>query len=165
MASQAQSCLGTLWGDRQAPPRRALAPEGIPWGIYARLADISPAGVLYTPMATGTHHPVNRVDQILQERNPVHGSFRDNANIAQDIKQIYRDSPNWKHLRPVHQEALEMIALKLSRILSGNPNELDHWLDIAGYAQLAVNWTGRIDVEAPNRAAEGGKTNGEGSSS
>jgi hypothetical protein len=30
-----------------------------------------------------------------------------------------------------------MIALKLSRILSGKPDEQDHWDDIAGYARLA----------------------------
>jgi hypothetical protein len=29
----------------------------------------------------------------------------------------------------------------------------------------ALAWDSQIDVEAPNRAAEGGKTNGEGSSS
>ena len=30
-----------------------------------------------------------------------------------------------------------MIALKLSRILSGQSNFKDHWDDIAGYAKLA----------------------------
>jgi hypothetical protein len=39
-------------------------------------------------------------------------------------------------LIPVHREALDMIALKLSRILSGQANFKDHWDDIAGYAKL-----------------------------
>ena len=30
-----------------------------------------------------------------------------------------------------------MISTKLARIASGNPNELDHWKDIAGYADLS----------------------------
>jgi hypothetical protein len=33
-------------------------------------------------------------------------------------------------------EALEMICTKIARILSGNPNDPDHWKDIAGYAEL-----------------------------
>jgi hypothetical protein len=35
-------------------------------------------------------------------------------------------------------EALDMIALKLSRILSGQANFKDHWDDIAGYAKLGA---------------------------
>jgi hypothetical protein len=33
---------------------------------------------------------------------------------------------------------LEMIAHKIARILSGDPNHRDHWEDIAGYAELVV---------------------------
>ena len=29
-----------------------------------------------------------------------------------------------------------MIIAKLSRIIYGNPNHADHWIDIAGYAKL-----------------------------
>ena len=34
----------------------------------------------------------------------------------------------------VHQHALDMIAVKLGRILAGDPNYVDNWRDIAGYA-------------------------------
>jgi hypothetical protein len=37
-----------------------------------------------------------------------------------------------------HKEALDMIALKLSRILSGQANFKDHWLDLSGYSLLAA---------------------------
>jgi hypothetical protein len=37
---------------------------------------------------------------------------------------------------PIQVEALEMIAHKIGRILSGDPNHQDHWDDIAGYAKL-----------------------------
>jgi hypothetical protein len=33
-------------------------------------------------------------------------------------------------------EALEMIASKMSRIVNGNPDKVDNWDDIAGYAKL-----------------------------
>ena len=31
-----------------------------------------------------------------------------------------------------------MIAHKIGRILAGDPNHIDHWLDIAGYATLVA---------------------------
>lgn len=74
-------------------------------------------------------------DPLLQEREKTHGSFDRNAFISQDIKTIFA-----KHgqgdLDYVHREALDMIALKLSRILSGQSHFKDHWDDIVGYAKL-----------------------------
>jgi hypothetical protein len=50
-----------------------------------------------------------------------------------------RQSSGWDHLGNEHAEALEMIAMKIARILSGNPNFSDHWEDIEGYARLVSN--------------------------
>jgi hypothetical protein len=50
-----------------------------------------------------------------------------------------RQSSGWDHLGNEHAEALEMIAMKIARILSGNPNFADHWEDIEGYARLVSN--------------------------
>jgi hypothetical protein len=36
-------------------------------------------------------------------------------------------------------EALEMIVHKIGRIVNGNPNKVDHWVDIAGYAKLVAD--------------------------
>jgi hypothetical protein len=36
----------------------------------------------------------------------------------------------------MQREALDMILHKIARIVNGNPNETDHWHDIAGYATL-----------------------------
>lgn len=38
----------------------------------------------------------------------------------------------------VHMEAIEMIFHKIGRIGAGNPNFVDHWEDIAGYATLVA---------------------------
>ncbi len=35
-------------------------------------------------------------------------------------------------------EALEMIIHKVGRIVNGNPDKIDHWIDIAGYAKLVA---------------------------
>lgn len=40
-------------------------------------------------------------------------------------------------MNPVHREALDMMACKISRILSGQSGFEDHWADIEGYARLA----------------------------
>jgi hypothetical protein len=75
-------------------------------------------------------------DPLLVERNKTHGSFRLNATISQALKSAMYG----KGVRPdndVFCEALDMIALKLSRILSGQADYKDHWDDIAGYAKLA----------------------------
>lgn len=37
------------------------------------------------------------------------------------------------------REALDMICHKMARILNGDPNYRDSWVDIAGYAMLVAN--------------------------
>lgn len=75
-------------------------------------------------------------DVLLNERGSTHGSFTDNARISQTMKRYFREN-GWESLSSVQQEALDMIALKISRILSGKADEADHWADIQGYAKLA----------------------------
>jgi len=77
-------------------------------------------------------------DPILQTREKTHGSFELNADISQNLKGIFRAELGSTVLPPAQREALDMIALKLSRILSGQANFEDHWLDIAGYAKLGM---------------------------
>lgn len=74
-------------------------------------------------------------DPLLNERAKTHGSFEMNARISQDIKKLFHDYGSGS-LGPIQREALDMIALKLSRILSGYQLYKDHWDDIAGYAKL-----------------------------
>ena len=82
--------------------------------------------------------PEMTTEDILEERAGTHGSFKDNARISQAIKALFVAQPGWHSLTPVQREALDMVALKASRILSGHANEADHWFDISGYAQLAA---------------------------
>lgn len=79
-------------------------------------------------------------DPLLQERAKTHGPFKTNAAISQRIKGLIRNSEMETNdmLSDVHREALDMIALKISRILSGQSRFKDHWDDIAGYAKLGA---------------------------
>jgi Domain of unknown function (DUF6378) len=82
---------------------------------------------------------------VLTARNKTHGSFAENARHSQDLKRQFHAAPCWNGLHDVHKEALHMIALKLSRILSGQAEFDDHWTDIEGYARLGRNACGRRD--------------------
>src|SRR6266403_2258391 len=76
---------------------------------------------------------------LLTDRHSTHGSFEDNARISQGLKEWMRGSPGWSKLTDVEREAMDMIALKFSRVLSGKSLEKQHWEDIVGYGQLVLN--------------------------
>jgi hypothetical protein len=75
---------------------------------------------------------------LLETRGTTHGRFADNAKFAQALRSIWRQSPHWERMPEEHREALDHMAGKLSRILSGQSRFRDHFDDIAGYAQLAA---------------------------
>ena len=79
---------------------------------------------------------VTAVDTTLTERGEKYGSYPEQCRITQNIKRAMVDSPNWAELSDDKKEALEMIALKIGRILNGDPEYADSWHDIAGYAKL-----------------------------
>ena len=79
---------------------------------------------------------VPTTQEILDARGKEYGSFAEHARITQNIKDAYKDSPNWDKLPPAMKESLEMNAHKVSRILNGNMNNKDSWQDIEGYTKL-----------------------------
>ena len=76
------------------------------------------------------------VEAITAERGEQYGDFTDQAHIAQDLKDYMRLMPGWAYLQPHQRESLDMIQHKISRILNGDPNIVDSWADIAGYAHI-----------------------------
>lgn len=79
------------------------------------------------------------IQKILAERKKTHGSFEISSYTSQTLKDNMRDTPNWAELDMDQKECLDMIAHKIARILCGNPNEQDHYLDMSGYCTLIVN--------------------------
>lgn len=79
------------------------------------------------------------IDAVLAERGNRYGKFTGHAKIAQDLKQIMHDTSNWKILAPDQKEALEMVMHKVGRILNGDPNYDDSWIDIGGYSKLVAD--------------------------
>lgn len=76
------------------------------------------------------------INETLTDRDQKYGTFIGNAGIAQELKQVLYSSPNWDLLRADQAEALEIIASKIARMLNGDPNYIDNWHDIQGYARL-----------------------------
>ena len=76
------------------------------------------------------------IDKTLETRGNNYGNFADNAMITQNIKTAMRDSQNWAILDEDKKECLEMVAHKIGRILNGDPDYHDSWLDIIGYVTL-----------------------------
>lgn len=81
---------------------------------------------------------MSKVNEILDERAKTHGDFTDVAGTAQSIKAIIAAGASHKKLSLSQKEALDMIASKTARIVEGDPNHVDSWQDISGYAELVV---------------------------
>lgn len=76
-------------------------------------------------------------DALIEERGETHGSWERQARLAQTLKGcITMTQEPIRTLSKGQREAIDMICVKLSRIVVGNPNEADHWRDIQGYARL-----------------------------
>jgi hypothetical protein len=78
-------------------------------------------------------------NELLAERGKTHGDFTYHAQVVQELKAVMAAQPNYKRLSRVQREALEMIVHKIGRILAGDPDHKDHWLDIGGYSRLAAD--------------------------
>jgi len=84
---------------------------------------------------------VSGVGKVLDEREAQYGSYMQVSDTAIRIKGIMHNAVarNEAHLYPDQLQALDMIATKISRIVNGNPNHTDSWIDIAGYATLVAD--------------------------
>lgn len=77
-------------------------------------------------------------DTILEARGKVYGAFDDHAEISQGLKLELNQLESWNRLDADQKEALEMICHKMARIMNGDPDYVDNWADIAGYARLVA---------------------------
>jgi hypothetical protein len=81
------------------------------------------------------------IDGTLDERAQDYGKFKDGAALMQGIKRLLADHARAhdKTFADDQWEALEMIVHKMARIVNGNPDKVDSWTDIAGYAKLVAD--------------------------
>lgn len=85
--------------------------------------------------------PVPDVNATLDARAVNYGKFKDGAALMQSLKRSLAEhaAKHGKSFADDQWEALEMIVHKIGRIVNGNPDVVDHWVDIAGYATLVAD--------------------------
>ncbi len=79
------------------------------------------------------------IDEVLKERGKRYGSFSYHARVTQDLKLVIFQNKARRDFLPDQAEALEMICHKIGRIVAGDANYADSWIDIAGYAKLVAD--------------------------
>ncbi len=75
----------------------------------------------------------------LKERGDRYGAFEDHARLCQGLKDVMKDGRSWNRCSHSQKQALEVIADKIARMLNGDPDYDDNWIDIIGYSQLVLN--------------------------
>jgi hypothetical protein len=84
--------------------------------------------------------PSTNVDEVLNDRAKDYGKFIEGAEIMQMLKRMVHGYIE-KRGTPLafdQREAIDMMIHKLGRVINGNPDKVDHWTDIAGYATLVA---------------------------
>ena len=83
----------------------------------------------------------DQVDETLDARAVEYGKFIEGAEVMQMLKRVVLNALNNRDKTLAHDqaEAMDMIIHKIGRIVNGNPDVVDHWLDIAGYAKLVAD--------------------------
>jgi hypothetical protein len=81
----------------------------------------------------------NDIAATLVQRGNRYGKFTGHAKITQTLKKAMRATDNWEKLSDDQKESLEMVAHKIGRVLNGDPDYDDSWIDIAGYAKLVAD--------------------------
>ena len=76
------------------------------------------------------------INDTLSERGEKYGPFSNQAKIVQELKRIVERDAGYRRLNDYQREALAVILHKIGRIVNGDPNHVDNWHDIAGYATL-----------------------------
>lgn len=81
------------------------------------------------------------ITQTLTERGQRYGKFTGHAEVTQMLKTVVATAlrKRDKTLAPDQQEAMDMILHKIGRIVNGDPDYDDSWVDIAGYAKLVAD--------------------------
>jgi hypothetical protein len=84
---------------------------------------------------------MSNINETLDERGRRYGKFTGHAAVTQSLKEVIRHFSEQRKLEllPDQQEALDMICHKIGRIINGDPNYSDSWIDIAGYAKLVAD--------------------------
>ena len=77
-----------------------------------------------------------QAQKIIDIREETHGDYTHTAATIMGLQDILQSGSKWKQLTYQQRHGLEMILVKLGRMVNGNPHHSDHIDDIIGYATL-----------------------------
>lgn len=89
------------------------------------------------------------LEQTIAQRRGRYGPLIESGEVAMKLEDYLRSLPGWERLAYDQREALAMVMHKISRIMCGDPDYDDSWIDIAGYVQNVVN---RLRAEQANKS-------------
>ena len=123
---------------------RKLLAEGLSVKEIATKTKAPPSMIYTLRKKLGTTSKDAKIQQIkdvvdlITERGTRYGFFIGQATISQELKKVVYAGLNrsGNKLDNDQLEALDMIVHKIARIVNGDPNYSDSWVDIAGYAKL-----------------------------
>lgn len=121
---------------------QALHDEGTRAGIEAAAHRELGAREERAPQKFSVPEPKG-VEATLAERGAHYGDFTDLAKICDALIGIAEANSaavkvptSWDRMKPFQRQAVRVIMEKLARILSGDPDYVDNWHDLQGYAKL-----------------------------
>lgn len=134
--------------DVELPEDESLWNPEAPPQIFERREPIDdePEPTLGQPPRSAQWKDPDDVSKTIAVRSSNYGLYEDQAAVELQIKEAFENTPNWHKLKPDARCALDMIATKTSRILTGKPDLHDSWHDIEGYAHLVAERIKR-DIE------------------
>lgn len=80
----------------------------------------------------------NTPEMAVAIRGSSHGDWDKSAEFMSEVKGMMKMTPNWSDMPARQREALEMVVHKVSRILHGDYNDPEHWVDAGGYLKLGT---------------------------
>lgn len=107
-----------------------LADEG------AKIETNSGESAAHDAVVDSSHAVDSDVASTLAERQKRYGSFCDVANTTDGMLAYIDQLEGFQEAESDQREAARMILQKLARAFSGDPDYIDNWHDIQGYAKL-----------------------------
>ena len=104
------------------------------------MSDAQRAQTEWVKDTTRAPTPTNLSDT-LDARGRRYGTFVGHAAVTQKLKRVIRGALalRAKQLDDDQLEAFEMICHKIGRIVNGDPDYADSWVDVAGYSKLVAD--------------------------
>ena len=86
------------------------------------------------------------IKELLEAKEREHGRVDDVADAVCGMWDIFYQSRNYATMSRIERMCVHMIMMKLGRAISGGRLK-DHWIDMAGYAQLVVDEIEATEVQ------------------